>query len=325
MLQVSDLHRQAKARLAETAGNPKKLILIHTAIALGSSLLMTLITYLFSLGIADTGGLGGLGIRSLLTTAQSVLELVVTIALPFWQIGIFYAALRWVKGEKTGFSCLLQGFRRFGSVLGKLFLQAALFFGLGITVFYISTAIFMMTSLATPIVELFAPILEQGATPEQLEALLTPEVMASASQAAIPLLVIFGILYATVAIPVFYRLRFASFGVMEGLTGGKALLKSLAITRKQCWQVFRLDLSFWWFYLLQILSVAVCYADVILPAVGISLPISGVGAAFLFYLLGSVCQGLLLWQWEAHRLTAYALAYRTLDGTADAESEDIAG
>lgn len=320
MLQVSDLHRQAQARLAQTAGNPKKLVLLHTAIALGCSVLMSVITYLFSRQIADTGGLGGLGMRSVLATAQSVLELVITMALPFWQMGIFYAALQWVNEEDAGLGSLLQGFRRFSSVLGKLFLQGGLFFGLGIAIFYISTAVFMMTSFATPIVELFAPIMEQGATPEQLESLLTPELMESASRAAVPLLVIFIILYAAAAIPVFYRLRFASFAVMEGLSGGKALLKSFAITRKNCWQIFRLDLSFWWFYLLQVLSVAVCYADTILPAVGISLPVSGVGAAFLFYALGTLCQGVLLWQKEGHRLTAYCLAYRTLDTPSEENS-----
>ncbi len=322
MLQVSDLHRQADSRLAAVPGNPKKLVLLHTAIALGCSLFLTVATYLFSLGIADTGGLGGLGMRSLLATAQSVLELAVMVALPFWQMGIFYAVSEWLKGEKAEFSSLWEGFRRFGSVLGVLFLRGSLFFALAITILYISTAVFMMTSYATPVMELFAPIMEQGATPEQLEALLTPEVLESASTAIIPLLIIFGILYAIVAIPVFYRLRFTSFALMEGLSAGKALVKSLAITRKQGWQVFRLDLSFWWFYLLQMLSVAVCYADSILPALGVTLPVSGVGAAFGFYVLGCICQCILLWLREGHRLTTYGLAYHTLDGTMDAEIVD---
>ena len=93
MLKVSELHNQANARL-ENAGNPKRLALIHTAIALGASFLLTLINYLLSLGIADTGGLDGVGTRTLLSTAQAMLELAVMLALPFWQLGIFYAALR---------------------------------------------------------------------------------------------------------------------------------------------------------------------------------------------------------------------------------------
>ena len=315
MLQISDLHRQAQSRLTETSGNPKKLVLIHTAIALGSSFLLTVVTYLFSLLIADTGGLDGLGTRSLLSTAQSVLEVAVTMALPFWQMGIFYAALQWTKGEKAEFTSLLYGFRRFRSVLGVLFLRSALFLALGFAILNISSLLFTLTPLAEPFLEIFAPFTEQGITPEQLEALLTPEFADTVVQASLPLFIIFGILLAATAIPLFYRLRFADFAVMDDLSAGKALLKSLTITHRSCLQVLKLDLSFWWFYLLQMLSVAVCYGDSILPALGISLPVSDTVAAFAFYAIGTVCQGVLLWQCEAKRVSAYGLAYRTLDGT----------
>lgn len=313
MLQVSDLHRQAENRLQSVSDNPKRLVLLHSAIALGSSLLLMFFSYLFSLGIADTGGLGGLGVRSILTTAQSVLEFVVMVALPFWQVGIFYVALQWVEGEQSEFRSLFQGFRRFGSVLGFLFLRNGLFIALALPLFYISTAVFMMTPYATPVLELFAPILEQGATPEVLETLFTPELVDSASQSLIPLFIIFCLLYLIIAIPVFYRIRFANFALMDGQSAGRSLLKSLFITRKRSWQVFRLDLSFWWFYLLQALSVAVCYADEILPAIGVALPVSGVGVTLGCYALGCICQCVLLWLWEGQRLTAYALAYRSME------------
>lgn len=320
MLQSSDIRRQANARLQDVSGKPKKLVLIHTAIALGSSLLLTVITYLLSLLIDNTGGLGGLGLRSALATAQSVLELAVMIALPFWQVGILYAALQWTRGESANFGSLLQGFRRFGAVLGLQVLRGILFIALGMPLSYIATAIFMLTPLATPFLERMAPMMEQGITPQQLEDLITPEFTAAAMQAAIPLLIIFGILYIAVAIPVYYRIRFADFGVVDGLSAGRAMAKSFHITKGSCLQVLKIDLSFWWFYLLQILSVAVCYADTILPAVGISLPVSGVAAAFGFYAIGTVFQTVLLWQYEAKRVTVYALAYRALDGTIDADA-----
>ncbi len=323
MLQVSDLHRSARDRLQGVSGNPKKLVLIHTAIALGSSFLLTVVNYLFSLQIENTGGLGGLGTRSILATAQSVLELAVMIALPFWQLGIYYAALQWAKGENAEFGSLLQGFRRFSSVLGMLLLRSLLFITLAIAVVNVGSFIFMLTPFAAPLLELFAPIMEQSATPEQLEALLTPELIESVSRASIPLLIISGVLYIAVALPLFYRLRFGDFAVMEGLPAGRALLKSFAITQRRFWQVLKLDLSFWWFYLLQMLSVALCYADTILPAMGIALPVSGVTAAFVFYALGSICQCLLLWQWEGHRVTVYSLAYCTLDGTAGNNGSEV--
>lgn len=325
MLQVSDLHRLAKARLQGVSGNPKRLALFHTAIALGSSFLLTAVIYLFDLLIADTGGLAGLGIRSVLTTAQSVLTIVITAALPFWQMGILYAALQWVKGKSADFESLLQGFRRFGSALGLLFLRGGLFLALAIPISYAGTAVFMLTPFAAPLLEILTPMMEQGVTPEQLEALVTPEFTAAALQASVPLLIISGILYVAVAIPIFYRIRFADFAVMEGLSAGKALLKSFAVTGKNCLQVFKLDLTFWWFYLLQILSAAVCNADTILPALGVSLPVSGAVAALAFYALGTVCQCVLLWQYEAHRVTVYGLAYGVLDGTIGTDTADTQG
>ncbi len=322
MLQVSELHNQAKTRLQEVSGNPKKLVLIHTAIALGSSLLLTFITYLLSLLIDETGGLRGLTARSLLTTAQSVLELAVMVAMPFWQVGIFYAALQWTRKELADFGSLLQGFRRFGPVLGLQILRGILFIALGMPLSYIATAIFMLTPLAAPFLERIAPMMEQGITSEQLETMVTPEFTAATMQAMIPLLIIFAIVYLAVAIPVFYRIRFADFAVMDNMPAGRAMVNSFNITKGSCLQVLKIDLSFWWFYLLQILSVAICYADSLLPALGVTLPVSGVTAAFLFYILGTVCQGVLLWQYEARRVTVYGLAYRTLDGTMDSHDMD---
>lgn len=322
MLHISDLQEQANRRLGEVSGNPKKLVLIHTAIALGSSLLLTVITYLCDLLIADTGGLDGLGLRSVLDTAQSVLELLVLIGLPVWQMGIYYAALQWVKGEEADFRSLLQCFRRFGSALGALLLRGAIFFALGIAVFNVSSILFTMTPFSASMLELLAPIQEQGITPEQLQSLLTPEFTDAFIQASIPMLIIFGILYVAVFIPLFYRVRFADFAVMDGLPAGKALLKSLAITRGNCLQVWKVDLSFWWFYLLQMLSVAICYADTLLAALGISLPVSPTVAAFGFYAIGVICQGALLWQYEAKRVTVYGLAYCTLGGTPDGDNTD---
>ena len=317
-MQISDIRAKANARLNGLSANPKRLVLIHTAIALGSALLVTVISYLLSLLIDNTGGLGGLGMRSVLTTVQSVLELVVMIGMPFWQVGIFYAAIQWANGEPASFGSLLQGFRRFGAVLGSGLLRGILFIAMGIPLSYAAVAIFALTPFSSPLLEKFAPLMEQGTTPEQLETMLTPEYTTAVAESAIPLLIIFALVYLAVAIPVFYRVRFADFCVLEGLSGGRALVKSFMITKGRCLQVLKLDLSFWWFYLLQALSVALCYADSILPAIGISLPVSGVTAAFLFYILGTLCQAVLLWQYEAHRVTAYALAYRTLDGTMDA-------
>lgn len=319
MIQPSILRQGAAERLQQSAYNPKRLVLLHTAVALGCSLLTSLVSYLLSLQIAETGGLSGMELRSVLATAQSVLELAVAIGFPFWNIGLLFAVLRWTKGQAAGPADLLQGFRRFFSVLGFLFLRAALFLMLAVGITNISSTIYMMTPFATPLANLLMPLMQQG---NSAEALMTDAFFATLLGEIAPLLIVSAVLFALLAIPLFYRLRFADFAVIDGLPAGKALLKSFSITRKNCLQLLKLDLSFWWFYLLQMLSVAICYADSILPALGISLPVSPTVAAFGFYVIGSVCQGVLLWQFEAHRLTVYGLAYRRLDGTIDTDDTD---
>lgn len=318
-MQPSFLRQEAAERLRQAAYSPKRLVLLHTAVALGCSVLSSLISYVLSLQIAKTGGLSGMELRSILATAQSVLELAVTIGFPFWNIGLIFAVLRWTKGQAAKPADLLQGFRRFFSVLGVLFLRALLFLVLGIGITNISSTIYMMTPFATPLVNLLTPLMQQGSSPETL---MTEAFLSSLFQEMVPLLIFSAVLFVLLAIPLFYRLRFADFAVMDGLSAGKALLKSVSITQKQFWELVKLDLSFWWFYLLQVLSVAICYADSILPALGVSLPVSPTVATFGFYIIGSVCQGVLLWQFEARRLTVYGLAYRRLDGTIDSDDTD---
>lgn len=311
MLQPSFLRHQSAKRLRQSAYNPKRLVLLHTAIGLGGVFIMTLANYLFSLQIADTGGLSGMDLRAALATAQSVLEFAVTVGLPLWNIGLFFAAYRWAKGETAEPADLLQGFRRFRSVVGFLLLRIVLFFILAMGIVHIASMIFMMTPYATPLMNLMAPFLQQSSAAEEL---LTDAFFAALFHELMPLLILSAAFFALVAIPLFYRLRFSQFALMSGLTCGKALLKSIAVTRKNCLQILKLDLSYWWYYLLLGFSILISNGDRLLSALGIPLPISATAAYFAFYSLGLICQGVLLWQCEARRLTAYCLAYHSLAG-----------
>lgn len=307
-LTTTDLHRQAEARLQKAAYSPRRLVLIHSAISLGASLLVTFLNYLFSRQIAGTGGLGGLGARSVLSTVQSLLELVVMVVLPFWEIGLIRAALCWSREEPADFSALLAGFRRIGPVLRQKLFQGGLFVALAMALLQFSTTVFMLTPFSKGLGELLAP-LYQSSDPETL---LTDAYMAQVGQAVLPFAVIFAVLYAVVAIPLFYRVRFSEFFVMDGNGAVKSIVESARITRRNVWQIVKLDLSFWWFYLLQLLCVAVSYGDSLLAAAGVSLPLSADTAFFLFYVLGAVCQLVLLWQYQAKVSTAYALAWQDM-------------
>ncbi len=306
----SALHKQADSLLTQ-AKNPKKLVLIHTAIALGSSLLIAVFNYLFHLQIAETGGLSGLGLRSILETCQSILELAVSVALPFWQIGLVFAAMQWMGGEQAGVSSLFQGFRRFGPVLRFYLLYAGLFLALTFPLMYICSFLFAMTPFSAPLSEILEPLMDPNLTPQQIEEMMTDEMMASMMQAMIPMLIMFAIVYLLVAIPIAYRLRFGTYGVMSGSHAGAAMAESFRITRKNTWQLVKLDLHFWWYYLLQVLCVGISYGYSLLTLAGIPLPISEDAGFFLCLVLSSLVQGIFLWQYEARVQSTYALAYRT--------------
>lgn len=313
-LQFADLRREAGLRLTTATYSPRLLVLIHTAVSLGVSLVIGLLNLLFAQMIANTGGLGGMAARSMLETAQAVLELAVTAALPFWNIGLTRAAICWARGESAEIPTLLEGFRRCRSVLGIKLLTGAILLVLCMAVSYIGTMLFLFTPFAGRLMEVLDPIMQQSGslTPELL---LSDEVMAQISTATKPLMFLLGILFAAVAIPAWYRIRFADFAVMDGGRSLISLFHSFRITRKKALQIFKIDLHFWWFYLLQALSVALCYGDSILAALGVTLPISEELAYVLFYAVGIVAQGLLLWWYQAKVSTVYALAYETL--TAD--------
>ena len=82
--------------------------------------------------------------------------------------------------------------------------------------------------------------------------------------------------------------------------------------KKNCAKLFLLDLRFWWFYGLEIVVQLLCYADLLLPLVGVQLGMNGVLASFLFYALALVCQvGLYAWK-KPEVFTSYSLFYDDL-------------
>ena len=316
------LHRQAKDLLAKHGPSPKKLVLLHTAVSLGASLLVTTIGFLLSRGIAGTGGLSGMGTRSILETIQAMLEMAVIILLPFWEIGIIRAALNWRSGENAGMPQLTEGFRRFSNVFSVKFWSGALYIAVGFAAFYCSMFFILMTPWASALESVYSQ-LPQVSTMEELLELMTPELIAQLTPVMIPMFVFFGLLLGAGYIYLLYRTRFADYFVMEGDGGIKALVRSFQRTRGNCLQLFKLDLHFWWFYLLQGLSLVLCYGDALLTTFDITLPFGPDGNFFLFYVAGILMQTVLFWQFNDQRLTAYCLAFDSFDPAKPAELPQV--
>ncbi len=311
-MDIRSLKAAAAQSLAESTYDPKKLALLHTGAALLLSLVLTLLNYLLTRSIDNTAGLAGIGTRSILTSAQSLLSIVGNIALPFWEIGFLFAALSMARKESVGPAHLLEGFRRFRAVLRLLLLQTLLYTGVAMGCFYAATTIFVFTPLSNGMAEAVEGLLSgtDAAALAQQSDMIAEAVMPY----MIPLYVIFGILLLVVAVPLFYRFRMAQFALMDqDAAGARAAMKaSSRMTRKKRLFLFKLDLSFWWFYGAQVLILVIAFGDALLKLIGIALPVSDDAAMFLFFGAQLLLQLALAWYCGSYVQTTYAHCYDML-------------
>lgn len=303
------LRAEADRALHGAAVSPKRLIAIHSGVTIGLGLLLSVLSYLLQQGIAGTGGLSGIGLRTVLETAQSVLQLANTVLLPFWAMGYIRVVLQWTAWERTGPAALLQGFRRWGAVLRLMLLQGVIYFALMVTGVQLASVLFMMTPAAQPLYTLMEEMLADGITDPY--TMLESEAYMSAAMAMLPYALAGG---AILTVPVAYRLRFADYILMDAPQAGalRALLGSWRMTRRNCLALLKLDLRFWWFYLAQGLIAVLGYGDVLLPLVGVELQVNADAAMFGFYIAALACE-FCLFVWQKNRVyTVYGLAYRQL-------------
>lgn len=303
------LYAEAKAAVAAQETDPRRLILIHTGAVLLLSLLITVINSLLDNAIADTGGLSGLGRRSVLTTAQSCLRLLPMLLMPFWNMGYTFVTLKFARRERSSAGDLTAGFRRFLPVLRLQLLLTLVYVAMAFAASQLGTYLFMLTPWAQPLLSAFNDAVLSSTT-AGMEAALMPVM----EDSLIPLMLCYGAVFLLLAAPFYYRLRQAELSLLDD-PQGKALAamgKSRRLMRKNVLQLVKLDLHFWWFYALDLLATAVCYLDVLLPLLGIALPVSSDAAYYGSLLLYMLCQ-LALYLWRRNQVsTAYALYYEKL-------------
>lgn len=292
---------------------PRHLVLLHTGVALGVSLLLTLVNFYLARQIDQTGGLAGLGIRSVLSTVQSLLQIAGSLALTFWEFGILFAALRLARGQAAEPGCLCEGFRRFWPMLRLQLLRALLVVGLVILCGYAGAILFALSPFSDPMQQVLAPLLTDSAMFDPTTT-LDEATMLALLPTLTPLFVIIGILLCVVGLPLFYRFRMAEYALLDSDKVGAiaAIRISSQLMRGRRLSLLKLDLYFWWFYLLQTLTLLISYADLILALLQIPLPFSADAAFFLFYGLHIFCQLALHWWARAKVETTYAAAFDTL-------------
>lgn len=304
------LKAAARNSLAAAPYDPKKLILIHTGVTVALSLLCTLIDFILNLQIQNTGGLGGLGTRSILSTAQSVLQVMVSIGLPFWEAGYCFAAIRMSREQEAEPKSLLEGFRRFGPLLRAMLLQGLIYTAVGIICFTVGSRIFLLTPLSDPFYEIMQAIPFQS-TLYGTELLMDEATATAIAKAYIPMLIIVAILFLGVSAVVSYRFRLVDYLLLDypGMRAREALRLSGYYLRGNKLALFKLDLSFLWFYALEILIALVSYGDFLLPLLGIALPVSDTVGFFAFLILSLACQFGLFYLFRNRMDVTYAKFY----------------
>lgn len=290
------LKSAAEASVSAAGGLEKKLVMIYAGSSAALALLITVVDYFLGHGISDTGGLSGMGLRSILSTMQLILPIAQLLILPFWELGFQNGVLKLARQESAGFEDLLWGFRNFGRSARYLLLRGVLYIGAAFLGSYLGTQAFMFTPWAAPLFE----VMIEGTADES--ALM--EVMAGVQ---VPLLLCNLAFFLLLLIPVMFRYRLAGLVLLENPENGAlaALRGSRRLMRGHSMDMLRLDLSLWWFYAVDILMLLIAYADQLLPLLGVQIPVSADAAFFICYVVSILLQ----LAWYYHALTKVQVTY----------------
>lgn len=307
------IHHKAGQALANAKGEPKKILLIYLAVVTVLSLAVAVLSVALSNRISNTGGLSNMGLRSVLSTAKTVLPLVQSLVLLGLELGYATMALRICRGEAVSQETLFGGFRRFFPLLRARILQGFLYFAAAMASVYLSAYIFLMLPASEAFYEVFSPIME-SATALGGAITIDEAAMAAVTAAMTPMLWITAAVFLLLFVPLHYRYRMMVYRLIDQPRPGalRALHESRGMMRRNRIALFRLDLNFWWFYGLQVLITTLGYGDMLLPMVGITLPWSETVSYFLFMGLSLAAQFAVYYLFMNRVAVTYAAAYETL-------------
>lgn len=312
-MDIRALKNEADGVLHDAAYQPRRLVLIHTGIALGVSLLLALISYILDHSVSGDGGLSGLDTQAALATAQVVLQLASIVVMPFWQAGLLFAMLGYARNRAVDPQNLTEGFRRFVPILTSSLMMGAQYVVRGIASVYLSSILVAFTPFAAPVYEL-SVLLEKD--PNLDITAVHVDGMVGFYAAVV---VIFLLVFAVLALPVYYRYRMVNYIIMDDQKAGglKAMLMSRIMMHRRRMKLFKLDLSFWWFYALELLLSAISLGSVLLPLAGVVLPFSEDAGYWIFQLLYVAGQLGLYYAARPKLEMTYALCYEQFRQSAE--------
>ena len=281
--------REIKANAALRVGcalQEKKIVLIYSGLVAGLSLLSLVVRFVLGLQIDQLGGLSNMSTRTMLSTLQSMIPLLQALAIMCLDVGYLSTMLRISREQYASANGLRLGFDRFWVLLRSSIIQGLIYTGMAIASVYAAAILFVMSPWGAEFMEQMAPMMAEV-------SLLSPQVAMDEATAMslvpsmLPMFIMTLILGLVLMIPVSLRLRMVNYVIID--KPGRGALYALRESRKMmhgnCLSLLKLELSFWWYILLQLALTCVGNADLWLPVVGVELPMNADVAYFLFYAL----------------------------------------
>lgn len=310
---LKELRHAARQSLASNTGNPRTTALIYGGISCLLGLAATLASWFLSNRIADTGGLSNIGLRSVLSTVVYILPFIQVFVMMAITLGYSALTLDIARNRPARPETLLEGFYRFFPLLRCALLQSLIFLGVGLVCMYVSSWLFMILPVSDAFYEVMEPYLS-SLTVMDSSMVMDEALLEAAAATMTPMLWIFAAVFCLVALPIVYQYRMVQYALADHHRPGAlaAMRASRFMLRGNRFALFRLDLSFWWYYLLQILATVICYGDILLPMMGVVLPWSNTVSYFLFYILSLALQMVVYYCFLNRVQVTYATAYEAL-------------
>lgn len=310
----------------EQSPSQRKIVLIYAGLALGLTALVTVASYILDLQIDNYGGLSNLSKRSMLTSVQSMLPLVQSLLTMCLEVGYVAAMLRIARGMYTSPQTLRLGFDRFWLLLRCALFKGMIMTGVMFICFYLGIMIFTISPFSVAAVEIVTPLISQVSA--QGTSLVIDDVTYLALvDAMIPAFVICGLLILVLGGPIFYNYRMVNYVIIDKPAIGAlmALRESKKMMRGNRLQLLKLDIHLWWYYLAMVIATVIGYGDMILPMVGLEIPMPETAAYFGFYGLYLAATFCNLFFLRNRVEVCYALAYDSLKPVEQQENGVVLG
>lgn len=300
--------REAAGRALNRGRDPKKLVYVYAGIGFALSLLVTLGSLFLDDRISGTGGLSQLGTRAVFSTIQQLLPMVCSLAALCLEFGYLSGMMRIARGQYADHTDLKVGFRKFWPLMRLMLLQGIIMLFVGILAFQVGSLIFAMTPWAGPLVEMMMELSAMD------PASIDEQTLLSFLQQAAPMYLTVGVVFLIALIPVLFRLRMAMFCLLDDPNGRAmaAIGASNRMMRRRFGSMLKIDMSLWLYYAATLVMTVLMYSDLLLPALGIHVPLDPLVFSLLVYGAALVLQFVIQVTLRNKVETVYITAYDRL-------------